>query len=294
MISSKNQRKLSTLLPALTIVTGILSFSSCSTFSRHDDVSESGAVEATDPITQKNARIQELEGTVSTLHAKVEQLETQLRASQTKPEFRQSFDRPVRPSAGSSVQASVAGSDPEVGYANHSIVQAYRQGKILFDSEKYPEAILAFSALLERDSKHVLSGSAQFFLAESYYLQGEYAVAEQEYTRVISSFDRSPQVTKAYARLADCYAKQGKTAEADRVKLQIRALFPNSPAEALASQVSSRTAAPAVTTAPPALETPMTAPIQQNHLNIDKPIAPNLPVNPSALDEPPTDLGGSG
>lgn len=293
MISSKNQRKLSTLIPALTIATGMLSFSSCSTFSRHDDTAENAASEATDPIAQKNARIQELEGTVSTLHSKVERLETQLRASQSKPEFRQSFDRPIRPSVGNSVQASIAGSDPEIGYANHSIVQAYRQGKILFDSEKYPEAILAFSALLERESKHVLAGSAQFYLAESYYLQGEYAVAEQEYTRVISSFERSPQVTKAYARLADCYAKQGKTAEAERMKLQIRALFPSSPAEALASQISSTQVAPTMT-AQPTLEEPMTAPIPQHNLSIDKPIAPNLPVNPSALDEPPTDLGGSG
>lgn len=282
----------------------IAALTSCGSLSRRDE-----APEPADQAPEASpAKVQELQNTISTLNAKIEELETQLRAAERRPEFRQSFDRPVRPSAGLGVDSSVAAHDPEAGYVNDSAVQAYRQGKVLFDSEKYPEAILAFSAFLERHGKHVFAGSAQYFLAESYYLQGEYAVAEQEFTRAISLYDRSPQITNAYARLADSYAKQGKTDEAERVRLQIRALFPQSPAAArrevtpAANPVASN--APSLPTVTDTLAAPSSLGVPAP--TVDAPRAPTAPApiaptmretSPATLDEPPLtapDVGGSG
>src|SRR5690349_4938431 len=98
MISRKNHR-------LLTLSTFLIfsSFSvGCSTlFERHEDgeentqnpTTETGATTASNP-EEKDARIRDLERTVSTMTAKVEELESQVRAKGNAPQMRQSFDAP--------------------------------------------------------------------------------------------------------------------------------------------------------------------------------------------------------
>lgn len=209
----------------------------CSTlFERAEDTSDKAQNPASQTVSkgsesteEKDARIRDLERTVSTMTAKVEELETQVRAKNNPPPMRQNFDSP-KIKAGSAPKPQIYGSDPEKGFNNDSGVQSFRQGKALFDSDRYPEAILGFSAFLETFPRHPIADQAQYFLAESYYRQGEYRIAEQEFQKLIQTFERSSRVADSYAKLALCSQKIGNASDAERYRTQLDALFPSSPA----------------------------------------------------------------
>lgn len=177
--------------------------------------------------TLKDERIQSLESTVLSLNSRIQELEGKLQASANRPHIpdsviRQTLDTPIR--------ASVAASDPESGFANDQNTRAFQQGKILFDQEKYPEAILAFSAFLERSPNHTLASQAQYTIAESYYLESDYAVAEQEFKKLTLKYPRSPRTSYALVRLALCAEKLGKVNESKSYRAQVEGLYPRSPA----------------------------------------------------------------
>lgn len=272
MILPENQRKL-LLISALAF-----SLTACSTLSRQEqpEMAPEGAAEAkaVDPlVTAKNAQIQSLQ-------AQVNELQTQLKSQPVVPTLqprRQNFD--------ASVSASIARNDPQRGFVNDANVQAFRQGKILFDSEKFPEAVLAFSALIERSPTHPLAGVAQFYLAESYFSQGDLESAKVEYQKLIQHYDRSPHIAEAYARQAQCLAQQGNPQAANQLRQKVIAFFPRSEAAALVANefpMIAKVAEPVPPTppAPPTvqLETP-----RENPLN-----------NPSALDDVPVTAPESG
>jgi len=133
-------------------------------------------------------------------------------------------------SRGGAVEARQDSNDPESGFVSDSAVQSYRQAMILYQTQKYPEAVLAFSAFLERYGDHPLAGSAQFYSGEAYFKQKEHKLAWQEYLRVVSAYDRSPQISHALARLAQIAQTQGLKKEATDYRQTLTSLFPASPA----------------------------------------------------------------
>lgn len=225
----------------------LLTATGCSTFSRSNSDAEKAArkdgntrYSAMEPPSSdnlKDQKIQHLESTVTTLNSRITELEGKLQASGTRPDHsiespakaksRQLFDAA---SVGGRVDASVAANDPGAGFVNDVAVRAYQQGRMLFDQEKFPEAILAYSAFLEGNPAHPLASSAQYTIAESYYRQGDYAVAEQEYQKLAARFPQSSRVSFALVRLSQTSAALGKTDEAKRYRIQAEGLFPKSPA----------------------------------------------------------------
>ncbi len=213
-----------------------------SLFSRGDKTPENSdknaysATEPNDPLAAKDQRIQSLESTVVTLNSRVQELEGKLQATQNRPVLsdsliRQSVDALTLPKRGGSViRATVSENDPESGFANDQNTRAYQQGKILFDQEKYPEAILAYSAFLERNANHSLASQAQYGIAESYYLEADFAVADQEFQKLVIKYPRSPRASYALVRLSQCAEKTGKLDESRRYRMQAEALYPRSPA----------------------------------------------------------------
>lgn len=310
MISRKNQQ--------FTLISILLIFScfsvGCSTlFGRHEEEATEETAQATPPTAsteEKDARIRDLERTVSTMTAKVEELETQVRAKNNPPTLRQNFDSP-KIKAGSPPKPEIYGSDPEKGFNNDSGVQSFRQGKALFDSDRYPEAILGFSSFLETFPRHPIADHAQYFLAESYFRQGEYRIAEQEFQKLIQTFERSSRLADSYAKLALCAQKMGNAADAERYRGQLDALFPSSPASrdlkrlwsstpnantkntAPKAQVHTDTpsASPAKSTEPPPNGSLDTIPTADAPSSAGSAPAANPGAAPAALDAPP---GGSG
>lgn len=296
----------------------LLSGTGCSTlFSRGDAADEKSAkkeaysaTEPANPEMLKDDKIQYLESTVSTLNSRIQELEGKLQASQNRPDLsgaaaRQKTDTLGGVSAGSEVRASVAARDPGAGYVNDERFRAFQQGKLLFDQEKYPEAILAFSAFLERGDHHPLAGSAQYYIGESYYLQGDYAVADQEFQRAVARYPSSPRVSHALVRLTQSTARLGKTEESRRYRAQVEGLYPKSPAllELRRSDATtSASAAPGAGSVPdltipevaspnleqPTIETPK---IESPRIEAPRIEVPRVEAPSSDLDGPP---GGGG
>lgn len=114
-------------------------------------------------------------------------------------------------------------------FEDSDAITQYRNAQVLFDSSKYAEAILGFSQFLKEYADHPLAGSAQFFIGESYFQQGEYGLALKEYQRGLVSYDRSAHVSDGIARIADCQEKLGQKTDSIRTKETLVSLFPQSP-----------------------------------------------------------------
>lgn len=237
----------------------------------------------------KEQKIQSLESTVLVLNSRIQELEGKLQASQNRPNVseivRHASDGSSREeSAGASLSASIASNDPGAGFVNDTNVRAFQQGKVLFDQEKFPEAILAFSAFLERNEKHALAGAAQYWIGESYFQQGDFSVASLEFHKLLVKYPFSSRVSYALVRLSTSQEKLGKMDEARKYRLQAEGLFPRSPAIALlGSQPSARispnviqtelqndsSALPPIATAPDSEGAPM-------GIAIERPIVPTI------------------
>ncbi len=236
-----NSRK-NLLIVSAALATQLFTGMGCASFRRSEEkpAEKQGnntypAAESNDPLVLKDQRIQSLESTVLSLNSRIQELEGKLQASQNRPTLNESLNRQSiggRSNNGTDkpVRASIAANDPESGFANDVNTRAFQQGKILFDQEKYPEAILAFSAFLERNSNHTLASLAQYNIAESYYFEGDYAVADQEFQKLLLKYPRSPRASYALVRLSQCGEKLGKRDESRRYRLQAEGLYPRSPA----------------------------------------------------------------
>jgi TolA-binding protein len=249
----------------------------------------------------KDRRIRGLETTVTELNTRIQELEGKLQAARHRPNLDARLQKTATPLSErqnlGAVTPSVAPNDPDAGFANDANVRAFQQGKILFDQEKYPEAVLALSAFLERNENHTLAGTAQYYVAESYYRQGDYPVADQEFQKLALRYPNSSRLSWALLRLADCAAKTGRTEDARRYRLQAEGLYAKSPAlkdPAFRPSASIMAAPPAANLAEPIATAPdtrsaeeaTTAPMPS--LAIEKPAAPETPrLEGSDLDGPP-------
>ena len=116
------------------------------------------------------------------------------------------------------------------GFVQDAATSSYRKGMILFDAKKFPEAVLAFSEFLEQFPDHVLAGSAQFRIGESYYQQRELKLALAEYQRVMTSFDRSPHGADSLARIIEIADTLKMPELSEKSRQTLKALFAGSPA----------------------------------------------------------------
>ena len=220
-----------------------LSLTGCASLFRHGDAPESdekgqekspnrysategGPERSTDAEGLKDQKIKSLESTITGLNTRVHELEMKLDAAQNPPHFdgklgsperklttKNGESNPSRQSLGAPA-ASVASNDPGAGFSNDASVRSFQQGKALFDQEKYPEAILAFSSFLERDERHTLASNAQYYIAESYFLQSDFVVADQEFQKLAIRYPNSSRLSYALVRLAECSEKTGRPSDA--------------------------------------------------------------------------------
>jgi tol-pal system protein YbgF len=116
------------------------------------------------------------------------------------------------------------------GYIQDEAVQLYRKANILFESQKYPDANLAFSTFLEQYPDHPLAGSAQYHIGEGYFKQHQNKEALEEFQKVLTSYDRSSAVPQTLREMSEVEEGLGKSQEAARHRQQLLSLFPNSPA----------------------------------------------------------------
>jgi tol-pal system protein YbgF len=222
-------------------------------------------------IQQQNSQIEGLEVKLSTLNHRLAEAQPEKTPKPT----------PVVPhpahGAGTEVEIPIASNDPEIGMLNDAAIGSFRQGRILYQAGKYPEAILAFSAFLERYPDHPLSGSAQFHVGDSYFKQNEYQLAVQEYQRVLSRYPLSPQISDTLKQLAAAEDLLKKPEQAARHRQMLLTLFPQSPAaQELQNNPTTRSS------------------VNQNEVASSKAPVPETKTAPTPgfLDEPPATAPG--
>ncbi len=80
-------------------------------------------------------------------------------------------------------------------------------GMRLFHNEDYQEAIDEFRIITLQYQGSSVADAAQYYLAESRFLRGEYILAAYEYDQLVRTMPTSPYVTKARYKRALCYYK---------------------------------------------------------------------------------------
>jgi|GEM_PF-2103515 len=127
------------------------------------------------------------------------------------------------------VPVAAAGRNIPPAFASDESIDRFREAKILFDTKRYPDAILEFAAFLKNHPDHPLAASAQYHLGMSYLNQKEYKLAEEELSRGLISYPHSshiPDTLLSLSRVSSLLNKETKSIYY-REKLQSR--FPNSP-----------------------------------------------------------------
>jgi len=174
---------------------------------------------------------------IETLESKVKSLTDAMdtaRLEASSSQSRQTKATSVVPKSGAQsgirVSSRTSPSDPEANFIDDDAIQNFRKAYILFQSLKYPDAVVSFSAFLENYPDHPLAGSAQYYIGESYFSQKEYQESIVEFNRVLTSYDHSPHLADTLRDLALAEEALQKTTEAARHRQLLTSLFPQSPA----------------------------------------------------------------
>ena len=114
-----------------------------------------------------NARLDALEAKLAAMNDKLDATQHALDNFLTAHSPRMSgVTTPTSEAAG----APVAATDENTpGFVQDSAVQLFRKANILFESERYADANLAYANFLEKYPDHPLAGSAQFKIGEGYF-----------------------------------------------------------------------------------------------------------------------------
>ena len=85
---------------------------------------------------------------------------------------------------------------------------AFDKSKALFDKEKYSDAAYGFDLVTRIGRGTNYSEEAQYYLAESYYLDGQFIIAVSEYERFISYYPQHPKRDEVEYKRAMSYYRQ--------------------------------------------------------------------------------------
>ena len=100
---------------------------------------------------------------------------------------------------------SCAGKKPTEQLA---LEERYKRGQEFLENKKYYNAQQEFQIIVLSGSHTELGDDAQFYLAESYYLNKEYILAISEYERLTRKMKYSPFVEKARWRICEAYVAE--------------------------------------------------------------------------------------
>jgi tol-pal system protein YbgF len=124
------------------------------------------------------------------------------------------------------VAAQPAGSDQQNYQAAFDLIQA----------RKYDEANSAFTTFLTQFPTSPLADNAQYWLAETHYVRGQYAAALPAFRKVIEIYPQSAKLPDALLKVGFCQAELGDRTAARTSLQEVMRQFPDTTAARLASQ----------------------------------------------------------
>jgi tol-pal system protein YbgF len=129
-------------------------------------------------------------------------------------------------SAGGGTQPNAAGNDQDVYQAALDLIQARR----------YTEAADAFDNFLAVFPQSPLADNAQYWLAETHYVQRDFTGALAEFQKVIDQYPRSAKIPDALLKVGYCNYELKQFDQARAALQQVTREYPDTTAARLASQ----------------------------------------------------------
>lgn len=234
-------------------------------------------------ITQLNARLASIENRLGSVTENLNTTRTHLenlvanQKAKPAPVVSHSAER-----GGSHAESPAVGTDPHAGFSDDAATRTYRRSMILFKAQRYRDSAASFSDFLEKYPDHPLAGTAQFYVGESYFMEGEYRLAVQEFQRVLTSYDRSAYVAQTLREMAEAEDRLKRTEDAARHRQLLTSLFPHSPFAVLKTAKATQTE-PEQRQEPVRQPIPEQAPAPHSHSKLDEPpLNENMPMDGTA------------
>jgi tol-pal system protein YbgF len=114
--------------------------------------------------------------------------------------------------------------------------QNYQAAFDLMQGRKYEEAGRAFEQFLAGFPQSPLADNAQYWLAETRYVRGQFQPALAEFQKVLDQYPQSAKRPDALLKVGYCQAELGNRDEARNALQQVMRQFPDTTAARLASQ----------------------------------------------------------
>ena len=179
-------------------------------------------------IEQLSSQIDQLEANLEDNNYRLSQLSQQIAATnQELKAFRSSPFVRGATSPGNMVDAPVTPGDPQTLY--QTAYNDYLRGS-------YDIAILGFRQYLEAFPDTELADNATYWIAESYFSQGQYRQAIQEFDIIVASYSRSDKIASALLKKGYAYLELGDTPRGQAQLRNVIAEFPGTDEANLAQQ----------------------------------------------------------
>jgi tol-pal system protein YbgF len=136
------------------------------------------------------------------------------------------------PRASATAPAAVAAA-PKPGVSDK---QAYQTAFDLLQARKYDEAAKSFNAFLSGYASSPLADNAQYWLAQSHYVQRQFNVALPEFQKVVDKYPQSSKLPDALLKVGYCQTELGNKNAARTALQQVMKQFPDTTAARLATQ----------------------------------------------------------
>jgi tol-pal system protein YbgF len=114
--------------------------------------------------------------------------------------------------------------------------QNYQAAFDLIQARRYAEAGQAFTDFLAGFPDSPLADNAQYWLAETYYVQRQFDAALPQFQKVVDDYPQSAKMPDALLKIGYCQAELGNQDAARSTLQQVMRQFPQATAARLASQ----------------------------------------------------------
>jgi len=137
------------------------------------------------------------------------------------------------PRSAAAAAGGAAAAAPKPGVSDK---QAYQTAFDLLQARKYDKAAKAFTQFLSGYASSPLADNAQYWLAQSHYVQRQFNVALPEFQKVIEKYPQSSKLPDALLKVGYCQSELGNKSAARTALQQVMKQFPDTTAARLATQ----------------------------------------------------------
>jgi len=148
------------------------------------------------------------------------------------PATQPGLQAPAAAATGAAVGAAVAAAPRPTG----SDQQNYQAAFDLISARKYPEAGAAFETFLRQFPTSPLADNAQYWLAETHYVRGQFNDALPQFRKVLEQYPQSAKLPDALLKVGYCQIELGDRTAARTSLQEVMRQFPDTTAARLASQ----------------------------------------------------------